>query len=97
MFGTEVRSGTTTQGPFVRYGLAMVFTSAAVGLRWLLDPALGDFLPLATLYGAVILVVWLSGSRPAILAAVVGTSRATGSSSSRGEASVRCQPGTSPA
>jgi hypothetical protein len=35
------------------YLVALVATAAAVLLRWLLDPVLGDALPLVTLFGAV--------------------------------------------
>src|SRR5436309_5558628 len=54
------------------YGGAVVFTALAVLLRWLLDPWLGDHLPLATLYGAVAFAVWVGGYRPALLPLVVG-------------------------
>jgi PAS domain S-box-containing protein len=59
-------------GPFVTYLLAMAGTAAAVLLRWLVDPVLGDSLPLVTLYGAVAGAVWLGGYRPAIVAGVAG-------------------------
>lgn len=49
-----------------------ILTAAAVLVRWLLDPWLGDSLPFATLYGTVALAVWLGGWRPAVLAAVLG-------------------------
>ena len=61
-----------TQTILLNYGAAVVFTALAVLLRWLLDPWLGDHLPLATLYGAVAVTVWLGGYRPAIVAAVLG-------------------------
>ena len=35
------------------YAMAVAALAAAVGLRLLLDPILGDTLPLVTLYGAV--------------------------------------------
>jgi PAS domain S-box-containing protein len=41
-------------------------------LRWLLDPWLGDSRPLATLYGAVTLAVWVGGYRHGILASALG-------------------------
>jgi len=43
-----------------------------VFLRWLLDPALGNDLPLVTLFGAVAASVWLGGYRPAIIVAITG-------------------------
>jgi PAS domain S-box-containing protein len=54
------------------YGGAVLFTALAVLVRFLLDPVVGDFLPLATLYGAVAVAVWLGGYRPALLALVLG-------------------------
>jgi PAS domain S-box-containing protein len=61
-----------TQTILLHYGGALVFTVLAVLLRWLLDPWVGDYLPLATLYGAVAIAVWLGGYRPALLAVVLG-------------------------
>ena len=61
-----------TRTILLNYGGAVVFTALAVLLRWLLDPWLGDHLPLATLYGAVAIAVWLGGYRPALLAVVLG-------------------------
>ncbi len=46
--------------------------AAAVLLRWLLDPLLGNSLALITLYGAIAFAVWLAGSRVAIAAALIG-------------------------
>ena len=45
---------------------------AAVLLRWLLDPVMGDALPLVTLFGAVAAAVWLGGYRLAIPVALLG-------------------------
>jgi signal transduction histidine kinase len=56
----------------IGYLAAAAALAAAVLLRWLLDPLLGDFLPLATLYGAVAIAVWFGGYRPALLATVLG-------------------------
>jgi hypothetical protein len=52
------------------YMISLAAVVAAVLLRWLLDPFLGDHLPLVTLFGAVAPVIWLSGYGPALLAAV---------------------------
>jgi PAS domain S-box-containing protein len=46
--------------------------AACVLLRWFLDPWLGDHLPLATLYGAVALAVWMAGYRAAIAVTFTG-------------------------
>ncbi|HEX6942347.1 MAG TPA: PAS domain S-box protein [Gemmatimonadaceae bacterium] len=52
--------------------LAVLATATAVFVRWLLDPVMGDSLPLATLFGAVAASVWLGGYLPAVLAALLG-------------------------
>ena len=54
------------------YGFALVAAIAAVLVRWLLDPLVGDLFPFITLFGAVAGAVWFGGYRPAILAAVLG-------------------------
>jgi PAS domain S-box-containing protein len=58
--------------PLTPYGVAFVALAAALLLRWLLDPVMGDSLPLVTLFGAVALVVWIGGYRPAALVAILG-------------------------
>ena len=55
-----------------RYFAALSVLSAAVLLRGLLDPVLGDALPFVTLFGAVAAAVWIGGYRPAIGVAVLG-------------------------
>jgi PAS domain S-box-containing protein len=54
------------------YAFAMLAVVTAVLLRWLLDPLIGDTLPLVTLFGAVAASVWAGGYRPAVLCAIVG-------------------------
>jgi PAS domain S-box-containing protein len=54
------------------YAAALGILVAAVLLRWLLDPIMGDALPLVTLFGAVAAAVWLGGYRPALLVALLG-------------------------
>ena len=54
------------------YILGFVALAAAVLLRWLLDPVMGDTLPLVTLFGAVAAAVWLGGYRLAIPVALLG-------------------------
>src|SRR5438874_8238064 len=56
----------------VGYLLAGAATAAVVLLRWLLDPWMGNNLPLVTLYGAVAAAVWCGGYRPAVVAVVLG-------------------------
>jgi PAS domain S-box-containing protein len=50
----------------------MAALAAALFLRWLLDPLMGDALPLVTLFGAVAAAVWLGGYRPAVLVSLIG-------------------------
>ena len=54
------------------YILGFVALVAAVLLRWLLDPLMGDALPLVTLFGAVAAAVWLGGYRLAIPIVLLG-------------------------
>ena len=49
------------------YILGFAALVGALLLRWLLDPLMGDALPLVTLFGAVAAAVWLGGYRLAIL------------------------------
>ena len=56
----------------VAYLFSFAALAAVVGIRWLLDPVLGDALPLVTLYGAVALGVWFGGIWPAIINTVLG-------------------------
>ena len=58
--------------PAIAYALAIAALAAAVLLRWLLDPVMGDSLPLVTLFGAVAAAVWVGGYRPAIVVAILG-------------------------
>src|SRR5262249_8871827 len=53
------------------YATALVATAVAVVVRWLLDPALGDQLPLITAFGAIGIAVWVGGYGPALLAMVL--------------------------
>src|SRR4249919_2691598 len=59
-----------------RRGQPIVFAiaalAAAVLLRWVLDPLMGDQLPLVTLFGAVAATVWTGGYLPALLVVVPG-------------------------
>ena len=62
----------STRGAVLAYGLSLAALTLAVILRWLLDPLMGDTLPLVTLFGAVAIAVWMGGYRPAILVVVLG-------------------------
>lgn len=64
--GTEVRSWLKV------YTVGLLAVAVAVLLRWVLDPLMGDALPLVTLFGAVAAAVWLGGYRVAIPAALLG-------------------------
>ena len=54
------------------HGFAIVAAIAAVFLRWLLDPILGDSFPYITVFGAVAAAVWVGGYKPAIVTALLG-------------------------
>src|SRR5262245_904010 len=60
------------RSPLASYSLSIIILAAALLLRWLLDPVLGDALPLVTLYGVVAVAVWLGGYRPAVIVAFLG-------------------------
>ena len=54
------------------YALSFAALAAAVLLRSLLDPWMGDTLPLVTLFGAVAMAVWLGGYVPAVIVTILG-------------------------
>ena len=60
------------QRPVTIYSMAIVALAAAWLLRWLLDPLMGNSLPVVTLFGAVAFAVWVGGYRPAVLVAAFG-------------------------
>ena len=55
-----------------RYGAAAIGTALAILLRVILQPILGDFVPLATLFGAVAFSVWYGGIGPALFSVIAG-------------------------
>ena len=60
------------QRPTTIWLTALAALCAAIALRWRLDPMVGDTLPLATLFGAVAVTVWVGGYRPAVIVALLG-------------------------
>ena len=60
------------RSPAVSYTLAIAVCTAAILVRWALDPVMGDALPLVTLFGAVAAAVWVGGYRPALLVTLLG-------------------------
>ena len=52
--------------------LSLSLVALAVAVRWLLDPWLGDNLPLVTLYGAVAAAVWIGGYTQGVATGIVG-------------------------
>ena len=60
-------------GSFLKtYALGFLAVVIAILVRWLLDPVMGDTLPLVTLFGAVAAAVWLGGYRLAIPITLIG-------------------------
>src|SRR6185436_383922 len=55
-----------------QYLIAVAALAAAVFVRWLLDPVIGDSLPLVTVFGAVAAAVWVGGALPAAVASILG-------------------------
>ena len=56
-----------------RYGVSLAVVAAAVLLRRLLDPLLGDRVPFITLLPAIALVAWSCGRSAALLAIIIGS------------------------
>src|ERR1700733_13122740 len=56
----------------VRYSCAPVAIALAIWIRLLLDPVIGDQIPYATLFLAVLVVAAYSGLGPALVAIVLG-------------------------
>ena len=54
------------------YAASLLVLAGAVLLRWLLDPLLGDSLPLVTLFGAAAAAAWIGEYRPALLVVILG-------------------------
>jgi PAS domain S-box-containing protein len=54
------------------YALAVTALVAAVFLRDVLDPWMGDAMPLVTVFGAVAAAVWIGGYGPAIIVTTLG-------------------------
>jgi PAS domain S-box-containing protein len=57
---------------YTSLAVSLAALALAIALRWLIDPILGDALPLVTLFGAVAVAVWTGGWRHAALVALVG-------------------------
>jgi len=66
------QGGQRVRNSLKNYGLGLVAVTVAVLLRWVLDPLMGDTLPLVTLFGAVAAAVWVGGYRVAIPVALIG-------------------------
>jgi PAS domain S-box-containing protein len=54
------------------YGLGLAAILLAVLLRWVLDPLMGDSLPLVTLFAAVAAAAWVGGYRVAVPVTLIG-------------------------
>ena len=60
------------RGSWLAFALGFVALALAVIVRWLLDPVLGNTLPLVTVFGAVAAAAWLGGYRLAVPIALLG-------------------------
>lgn len=56
----------------VRYAISLVLVAVAFGLRYLLNPMLGEDLPFGLFVLATLLAAWLGGLGPGVLALVLG-------------------------
>jgi PAS domain S-box-containing protein len=61
-----------TKSPVAGYILSFIALAAAIALRWLLDPVMGDTLPLVTVFAAVAAAIWLSGLSAAVIVTLLG-------------------------
>jgi PAS domain S-box-containing protein len=61
-----------TRSVWIRYSVAVMATLIAIVLRMILQPVLGDLVPLSTLFGAVAFSVWYGGLGPALLSVIAG-------------------------
>ena len=59
-------------GSVAAYGGAIAAVLGAMLVRWLLVPWLGLAAPYGTMFGAIAVAVWLGGSRPAVVATLLG-------------------------
>ncbi|HYV20395.1 MAG TPA: ATP-binding protein [Verrucomicrobiae bacterium] len=59
------------------YTASLAALFAALFLRGVIDPWIGDAHPFSTLYAAIALAVWVGGARPAIVIALLGYAPAT--------------------
>src|ERR1035438_1234608 len=57
----------------LRYGVAVVATLAALGVRWALDPVIGVHSPYLPSALAVIVAAWFGGRLPGFAATLLGT------------------------
>ena len=57
---------------WIGFAWAMAAIAAALLLRWLLDPLMGNTLPLVTLFAAVAAAVWVSGVGAAVATVAIG-------------------------
>ena len=61
----------------LRYGVGLAAVAVGLLLRWALGPWLGPELPYITVFGSVAAAIWLGGTGPGILAAVLSYVAAT--------------------
>jgi PAS domain S-box-containing protein len=67
---------TGTRSAIAGYAGALALAAAALAVRWLLDPWLGDKAPLVAGLAAVLLLAWNVGRGPALLALAAGAAAA---------------------
>jgi PAS domain S-box-containing protein len=65
-------SAVTIRRSFWRYGIALLVVAAALGIRWALNPYLGEHHPYITLYPAIVFVAWYCGLWESVTASALG-------------------------
>ena len=61
------------RNPILSYGIAVLSVGAAIVLRLLMDPLVGERLPFVTMFVAVAFAAWLGGKGPGLAALALGT------------------------
>jgi PAS domain S-box-containing protein len=61
------------RNPILSYGIAVLSVGAAIALRLLMDPLVGDRLPFVTMFVAVAFAAWFGGKGPGLAALALGS------------------------
>jgi signal transduction histidine kinase len=68
---TDQETSRLFDSPSARFGLAVALALAAVLLRWILQPILGERIPYLTIYPAIMIAAVMLGTVPALVTTIV--------------------------